>query len=184
MTYLTMHHPWLQRATEIVASCLVMTDAAGAQSALSAAQHAAIAAKTAKLSKAELDIVSSWSDRQKLAEFFCSPLALAEFKKADKRADRVSLGPDEAGVEKFVLEGNRKLSGRGEGADDVALETIHVRMRARSRQGHHDVVHVQIRREVSRSGATLHLAQSCLSRGGGHPTAAASPTEARPYWRA
>jgi len=65
------------------------------------------------MSKAEKEILAEMSDAGKLAEFFGSPAALAKFRKEVKGADRVPLGPDDEGVKKLVLDGNRKLSGRG-----------------------------------------------------------------------
>ena len=82
-------------------------------SVLSPAQQNVIAKKTAKMSKAEKEILAEVSDAGKLAEFFCSPAPFGKFRKEVKGADRVSLGPGDEGVKKFVLDGNRKLSGRG-----------------------------------------------------------------------
>lgn len=87
--------------------------AAATNSVLSHAQQAVVAQQTAKLSRDERAIVAGWSDARKLAEFFCSPAALAAFRKALPGADRVALGPDDAGVANFVLAGNDTLTGRG-----------------------------------------------------------------------
>jgi len=46
-------------------------------SVLSLAQQNVIAKKTAKMSKAEKEILAEMSDAGELAEFFCSPAALA-----------------------------------------------------------------------------------------------------------
>lgn len=100
------------RAVMVFLACGVVALSAQ-QSALSEAQKAAIHKKSVRMSATEKQMVDGWSDGKKLAEFFCSPAALAEFRKTLKGADRVFLGPDEEGVKKFVLEGNGKLSGRG-----------------------------------------------------------------------
>ena len=101
------------RSVALLAAAGAMAFPAWAASALSPAQEKVVASKTARLSKNETSMIAGWSDGKKLAEFFCSPAALAEFRKTLKGADRVFLGPDEEGVKKFVLEGNGKLSGRG-----------------------------------------------------------------------
>ena len=86
---------------------------ATASSVLSPAQEKVVAAKTAKLSPAEKAEIASWPDSKKLTEFFCTPVGLKEIQKAEKDANRLILGPDDAGIAKFVVEGNRKVSGRG-----------------------------------------------------------------------
>lgn len=96
-----------------VTGALLIATAGWAASALSPAQEKVIAQKTAKVSAEEKKMIAGWSDGKKLAEFFCAPAGLAEFKKTSKAADRVFLGPDDEGVKQFVLVGNSKLSGRG-----------------------------------------------------------------------
>lgn len=97
----------------VMAGAMLLAPLARASTALSPAQEKVISQKTAKLSKTERDMIAGWSDGKKLAEFFCSPAALAEFKKSLKGADRVFLGPDDEGASRFILYGNSKLSGRG-----------------------------------------------------------------------
>ena len=84
-----------------------------ASSVLSPAQEKVVAEKTAKLSPAEKAEIASWPDSKKLTEFFCAPVGLKEIQKAEKRANRLILGPDDAGIARFVVEANRKVSGRG-----------------------------------------------------------------------
>jgi hypothetical protein len=100
-------------ALPAIAGALFLAFPVLAQSVLSPAQEKVVGQKTAKLSKSERDMIAGWSDSKKLAEFFCSPAGLRELKKADQKADRVFLGPDDEGVKKFALEGNTRLSGRG-----------------------------------------------------------------------
>ena len=92
---------------------IVVALPAMAGSVLSLAQEKVVAEKTAKLSSAEKAEIASWPDSKKLTEFFCAPVGLKEIQKADNRANRLILGPDDAGIAKFVVEGNRKVSGRG-----------------------------------------------------------------------
>ena len=80
---------------------------------LSPAQEKVVAEKTAKLSPAEKAEIATWPDSKKLTEFFCAPVGLKEIQKVEKSADRLFLGPDDAGIAKLVVEGNRKVSGRG-----------------------------------------------------------------------
>jgi hypothetical protein len=110
-----MHPAHVVRSAALLAEACTMAVAlpAWGASVLSLAQQNVIAKTTAKMSKAEKEILAEMSDAGKLAEFFGSPAALAKFRKEVKGADRVSLGPDDEGVKKFVLDGNRKLSGRG-----------------------------------------------------------------------
>ena len=99
---------WTLAAVALAAAAPVSAD-----TLLSPKQQEVIARKTARSSPEEKAIIAGWSDARKLAEFFCAPSALAAFRKKEKGADRVSLGPDEAGTMKFVLVGNTRLSGRG-----------------------------------------------------------------------
>jgi hypothetical protein len=99
----------------------------GAQSALSPAQLAVIAKKTAKLSADEKQMVDGWPIGKKLAEFFCSEAGVAEIAKQHKGAGRLFLGPDDDGVKRFVVTGNTKVAGDGSvrlGADwkDLSFE--------------------------------------------------------------
>ena len=103
----------LSAALLVAAGAAAAAGPAGGATALSPAQQKVVAKKTAKMSKAENEIIAGWSDGKKLGEFFCAPAALAKFKREVKGADRVALGPDDEGVKQFMLDGNRKLSGRG-----------------------------------------------------------------------
>jgi hypothetical protein len=95
----------------VAAAVLVIPTAAGAQSALSKAQQAVIAKKIARTSATEKQMVEGWSDGKKLAEFFCSEAGLKEIARQHKGADRLALGPDDEGVKRFRVEGNRRVAG-------------------------------------------------------------------------
>lgn len=84
-----------------------------AQSALTKAQQAVIAQKIARTSATEKQMVAGWSDGKKLAEFFCSEVGVKEIARKYKGADRLVLGPDDEGVRKFKVDGNRRVSGDG-----------------------------------------------------------------------
>lgn len=99
--------------TRILAGALLAAAPAMAGTTLSPAQEKVIAEKTAKMSPAEKEEIGTWPDGKKLTEFFCTPLGLGEVKKVEKSADRLILGPDDAGIARFVVDGNRKVSGRG-----------------------------------------------------------------------
>ncbi|UCG96638.1 MAG: DUF930 domain-containing protein [Burkholderiales bacterium] len=95
----------------VAAALALIPQAAAAQSALSKAQEAVIAKKIARTSATEKQMVAGWSDGKKLAEFFCSEAGLKEIAKQHKGADRLALGPDDEGVKRFKVEGNRRVSG-------------------------------------------------------------------------
>lgn len=80
---------------------------------LSQAQQAVIAKKTGSTSATEKKMVAEWPDGKKLAEFFCSEVGLKEIAKQHKGADRLFLGPDDEGVKRFKVEGNRRVAGDG-----------------------------------------------------------------------
>ena len=97
-----------------VAACGLLTSALVAgQSALSKAQEAAIAKKIAGTSATEKKMVADWPDGKKLAEFFCAEVGLKEIAKQHKGADRLFLGPDDEGVKRFTVDGNRRVAGDG-----------------------------------------------------------------------
>jgi hypothetical protein len=101
--------------------------ALSAQSALTSAQLAVIAKKTAKMSATEKQMVDGWPVGKKLAEFFCSEAGVAEIARQHKGANRLFLGPDDEGVKRFVVTGNTKVAGDGSvrlGADwkDLTFE--------------------------------------------------------------
>ena len=97
-----------------LATAVLLTPAlAAGQSALSKAQEAVIAKKIATTSATEKQMVAGWSDGKKLAEFFCAEVGVKEIAKTHKGADRLILGPDDEGVKKFKVEGNRSVAGDG-----------------------------------------------------------------------
>ena len=103
----------LQRFAAVAAAALLIPTAAAAQSALSKAQEAVIAKKIASTSANEKAMVAGWPDGGKLAKFFCAEVGLKEIAKQHKGADRLFLGPDDEGVKRFKVEGNRRVAGDG-----------------------------------------------------------------------
>ena len=97
-----------------VTATVIVSSPVSAQTVLSPAQQKVVSQQVTRLKGTEEKAdVNGWSDARKLAEFFCRPIALAEFKKANKQASRVFLGRDDEDVKKFVIEGNTKVSGNG-----------------------------------------------------------------------
>lgn len=93
------------------AAVLLLAGPAAAESGLSTAEQAVIAKKTARVSATEKQMIESWSDGKKLAEFFCAGAGLAKIRKAHPKADRLVLGPSENAVKAFKVDGNRGVAG-------------------------------------------------------------------------
>lgn len=98
----------------VVAACVLLDSMAVAgQSVLSRAQEAAISKAVAGASAGDKALIAGWSDGKKLAEFFCKRLGLMVIAKQQVGADRLFLGPDDEGVRRFKVEGNRRVAGDG-----------------------------------------------------------------------